>query len=88
MRKKTAWSVGELAISIEEKKIAKGIRVSNQVFATHDTECIPEIRGPLGPEFEGGSRRRVAECQNRGMERLPWCTSLELFGLAAEWARG
>ncbi len=61
--------------------------MSNQVFATHDTECIPEIGGPLGPEFEGGSRCRVAECQNRGMERLPWCTSLELFGLAAERAR-
>ena len=38
MRKMTACSVGELAISIEEKKIAKGVRASNQVFGTY---CKP-----------------------------------------------
>jgi len=35
----TACSVEELAISIEETKIAKGVRPSNQVFATRDSQC-------------------------------------------------
>jgi hypothetical protein len=30
----TAWSAGELAISIEETKIAEGVRADNQFFAT------------------------------------------------------
>ena len=52
MRKMTALSVGELAISIEEKKIAKGVWASNQVFATYRKQCSPQIGRPFGVEFK------------------------------------
>src|SRR4051794_31552061 len=71
MRKMTAWSVGESGMSIEENKIAKGVRASNQLFATQCKKCGTEIRGPVGPEFESFTRGGMAECQSRRMEGLP-----------------
>lgn len=82
----TACSVGELAISIEEKKIAKGIRPSNQVFATSDNQCSAQIGRPLGPELQGRPRRRVAECQNRRVKGLPRRRALEILGVAPKRA--
>ena len=76
----TAWSVGELAISIEEKKIAKGIRASNQVFATQRKQCRAQIGGPFGAEFEWFARGGVAECQSRRVQRLPGGGPLQRLG--------
>ena len=83
----TAWSVGELAISIEEKKIAKGVRASNQVFATQCKQCGTQIGGPFGVEFEGLARGGVAECQSRRVERLPGRGALQRLGRASRGAR-
>jgi len=35
----TAWTAGELAISIIEAKIAQRFRVGNQFFASGDNQC-------------------------------------------------
>ena len=82
----TACNVEGLAISIEEKKIAKGVGASNQVFATGYNQCIAQIGRPLCSEFEGRPRRRVAECQNRGVKGLPRGRPFELLGLPPEGA--
>ena len=70
MRKMTAWSVGELAISIEEKKIPKGVRASNQIFASDDMQCTAQIRRPFSLEFEGRASGGMAECQSGRVKRL------------------
>ena len=80
MRKMTACSVGELAISIEEQKIAKGVRASNQVFGTECKKCRAEIHGPFGVELERFARGGVAECQSRRMQRLSGGGPLQRFG--------
>jgi 5-formaminoimidazole-4-carboxamide-1-beta-D-ribofuranosyl 5'-monophosphate synthetase len=56
----TAWSAGELAISIKEPKIAEGFRAGNQFFATRDAQCTPEILGPFGMELKWCSAHRMA----------------------------
>src|SRR6476646_3238911 len=80
MRKMTAWSVGELAISIEEKKIAKGVRASNQVFGTYGNECSPEIGRPFGMEFKWRAGRGMAECQSGRVQCLTGGRPLQRLG--------
>src|SRR3954469_21881176 len=71
IRKMTAWSAGELAISIEETKIAKGVWTGNQFFATRCNKCRPQIVGPFGGELKWCSAHRMAECQSSGVQGLP-----------------
>src|SRR5690349_1209364 len=87
MRKMTAWSVGESAISIEEKKIAKGVRASNQVFATHCNKCRPQIGRPFGVEFKWYAGRGMAECQSRRVQCLTRGRSLQRLGGLSSHAR-
>src|SRR5205085_12644520 len=82
MRKMTAWSVGELAISIEENKIAKGIGTSNQIFATRRGQRGAQIRRPFRAEFHRLARPGVAECQSSRVQRLPRRSPLECLGHA------
>jgi hypothetical protein len=82
----TACNVEGLAISIEEKKIAKGVGASNQVFVTRYNQCITQIGRPLRSKFEQRPRRRVAECQNRGVKSLPRRGPLKVLGLPTKGA--
>src|SRR4051794_12183519 len=83
MRKMTAWGVGELAISIEEKKIPKGVRASNQIFASYDMQCTAQIGGPFSLEFEGRAGGGVAECQSGRVKRLTRRRSLQRLSFPA-----
>ena len=87
MRKMTALSVGESAISIEEKKIAKGVGASNQLFATHCKKCRPQIRRPFGVEFKWFARRGMAECQSRRVQCLTGSRPLHRLGGLSSHAR-
>ena len=83
----TAWSAGELAISIKETKIAKGVSTSNEFLATRYNQCIPEIGGPLGMELKWCSAHRMAECQSRRVQGLPRSGPLQLLGQASGGSR-
>ena len=54
----TACSVGELAISIEEQKIAKGVGASNQVFATQRKQCRRADRPAIRSGIRAARPRR------------------------------
>src|SRR6185295_14503292 len=80
IRKTTAWSAGELAISIKETKIAQRLRQGNKFFATCYNQCISQIRRPLGTEIQWCSAHRVAECQSGSVKGLARRRPLQQFG--------
>jgi hypothetical protein len=67
-------------MSIEEKKIGKGVGAGNEAFAGGDGERRPKIWGPLGSELERGSRQGMAKRKPGGVERLPAGSPLERVG--------
>src|SRR3954469_4392174 len=87
IRKMTAWSAGELAISIEETKIAQGVWAGNQFFATRCNKCRAEIIGPFRGKLKWCSAHRMAECQSSRVKSLPGCRALHQLSPAPGGSR-